>query len=136
MPFATNLVRLGVVVLARIAELFRVVRLGLACAEGIGDGQHDAVGLLEIPLLPCWFSAEFVLAVLLAFVPRNFSIDTIVSAQSSCHGLWRLSRFDLNGSFKVRGVLLRQADDRELFSAQLKAETIGMSSAIENLRRN
>ena len=40
MPFAVNLVSLRVIVLARIAKLFRVVGLGLACAEGIGDGQH------------------------------------------------------------------------------------------------
>src|SRR5215472_19055900 len=63
-PLATNLVRFRVIVLAGVAELFRVVRLGLACAERIGDGQHGRVDLLEIPLPPRRSSARFLLGVL------------------------------------------------------------------------
>src|SRR5215831_6752812 len=60
---ARNLVRCRVIVLAGVTELFRVVRLGLACAERIGDGQHGRVGLLEIPLLSRGSSARFLLDV-------------------------------------------------------------------------
>jgi hypothetical protein len=81
LPLAGNLVCLGVVVLAgRYKTLRRGTRLGLACAKGIGDGQHGRVGLLEIPLLPQSPSAQFVLAVLLPFGMRDFSIHTVFSA--------------------------------------------------------
>src|SRR5208283_3754929 len=136
MPFAMNLVRLCVIVLARIAKLFRVVCLRLACTKGIGYGQHDSVGLLEIPFLPRWFSAQSVLGILLRFGPCNYSIHAIVCGQSSCHCLRRLFRFDLNGSSNMRRVLLRQADDREPVSAQAKGGTIGMLWVMEDLRRN
>src|SRR5713101_3270966 len=39
-PLSTNLFCLGIVVLASIAKLFRVIRLRLTCAEWLGDGQH------------------------------------------------------------------------------------------------
>ena len=39
-PLAAYLVPLRVVVLAGVAELFRVIRLCLARAQRIGDGQH------------------------------------------------------------------------------------------------
>src|ERR1700730_6896943 len=40
MPFASDSLSFCVVVLPRIAELFRVIRLCLTCAQRFGDGQH------------------------------------------------------------------------------------------------
>src|SRR5713226_3979542 len=39
-PFPTNLVCFGVVVLSRVAKLFRMIRLCLTCAQWLRDGQH------------------------------------------------------------------------------------------------
>src|ERR1700682_3445511 len=39
-PLPTNLVCFGVVVLALVGELLRMIRLCLSCAQWLGDGQH------------------------------------------------------------------------------------------------
>ena len=39
-PFPANLLRFGVIVLASVCKLFRVIRLRLACAQWLGDGEH------------------------------------------------------------------------------------------------
>src|SRR5215469_8317327 len=41
-PLAVYLVALRVIVLAGVRELFGVIRLGLACTQGIRDGQHGS----------------------------------------------------------------------------------------------
>src|SRR6266568_644217 len=39
-PFPANLLPFGVIVLAGVTKLFRVIRLCLTCAQRFGDGQH------------------------------------------------------------------------------------------------
>src|SRR5713226_1443146 len=67
-PLPSNLVCFGVVVLSRVAKLFRVIRLCLACAQWLRDCQHR-VGLLEeVPLVACWVSLDFLFRTLLLFI--------------------------------------------------------------------
>src|SRR6266568_9355763 len=39
-PLPANLLLFGVIVLAGVTKLFRVIRLRLTCAQRFGDGQH------------------------------------------------------------------------------------------------
>src|SRR5258708_28258665 len=67
-PLPANLLLFGVIVLARVAKLFCVIRLCLACAQWLRDCQH-CVGLLEeVPLPVLWFSFDFLFRTLLVFI--------------------------------------------------------------------
>jgi len=70
-PFASYLVALCVVVLAGVAELLRVIRLGLACVRGL-EMVSTCVGLLEEVPLSRPGPFQRVLAALGYFMWREF----------------------------------------------------------------
>src|SRR2546425_4634018 len=113
MPFAAYLVALCVVVLARVSELFRVIRLRLACAQGIGDGQHRAVGLLEKMSLSRPGSIQPMLPALVYFVWCKFLFRRPTSTGYRRRSHWRFFRSNVLWSLDIPRVLTRQIDDRK-----------------------
>src|SRR5216683_974127 len=90
-PLPANLVCFGVVVLSRVAKLFRVIRLCLACAQWLRDCQH-CVGLLEeVPLLACWLSLDFLFRTLLTFISNEFLPRSSISRRVARSGRGRRS---------------------------------------------
>src|SRR5260370_4156794 len=94
-PLPANLLRFGVVVLSRVAKLFRVIRLCLARAQWLRDCQH-CVGLLEeVPLLVCWLPLDSLFRTLLLFIWNEFLPRSSISRRlaHSARGPRILRRF-------------------------------------------
>src|SRR5438270_7730529 len=100
MPLSAYLVALRVVVLTSIGELFRVIRQRLACAQRIGNGQHLRVGLPEEMPLPRTGSFQFLFAVLLHFLLREFLFRPTASSRRGRCCFRRLFRADLRWSLE------------------------------------
>src|SRR5216683_27869 len=113
-PLPVNLLPFGVVVLSRVAKLFRVIRLCLACAQRLRDCQH-CVGLLEeVPLLACWLSLDFLFRTLLLFICNEFLPRSSIPRRlaCSCRGRRNLRRF-------LGWLLCRALDVLPLFALKL-----------------
>src|SRR5260370_39907566 len=90
-PLPTNLLSFGVIVLAGVAKLFRVIRLCLVCAQWLRDCQH-CVGLLEeVPLVACWLLLDFLFRTLLLFIWNEFLPRSSISRRFARSGRGRRS---------------------------------------------